>query len=262
MQPVILITTTRQRLAINHSAAMAMNVVNSTFVDILISLKCIPLMVAPGMSIEAVEQLFALANGLLLPSGQDLCPSFYGEELEVTYTPQVKDIGETYRRPMMLSPDKERDALELALYREAKARKLPVLGVCRGMQLINVAEGGTIFQEIPFRGVEHTIDSDGWINYHPVGVDSKSQLFGIIQKNVLSMSSVHHQAVKQLAPSLKANAIADDGLIEGLELDSDDHFVLGLQGHIEKSLVNLPENMLIWKHFVSEAARRSLSNVG
>ena len=258
MQPIILNTATRQRLAINHSAAMALNVVNSSFIDLLISLKCVPLMVSPGMSEEAVERLFTLANGLLLPSGQDLCPSFYGEALEVTYTPQVNDIGTAYKRPMMLSPDKERDALELALYHEAKARKLPVLGVCRGMQLINVAEGGTICQEIPFQGVQHTIDSDGWINYHPVAVDSTSQLFGIIQKNTFSMSSVHHQAVKQLAPSLKANAIADDGLIEGLELNSDDHFVLGVQGHIEKTLVNHPENMQIWKHFVSEAAKRSL----
>lgn len=258
MQPVILICAARQRFAIHHSAALAMNVVNSSFIDLLITLKCIPLIVSPGMSIDVVDRLFSLANGLLLPSGQDLCPSHYGEGLDVTYTSQVTGMGEAYNRPMMLSPDKERDVLELLLYREAKARKLPVLGVCRGMQLINVAEGGTLFQEIPYRGVEHNIDNDGWINYHPVAVDRSSQLYGIVHTDTLSMSSVHHQAVKHLAPSLRANAISDDGLIEGLELNSDVHFVLGLQGHIEKTLVNHPENMQIWKRFVSEAAKRSL----
>lgn len=261
MQPVILISAARQRLAINHSAALSVNVVNSSFIDLLISLRCLPLILSPGMSTECVERLFELASGLLLPSGQDLCPSSYGEALEVTYTSQVTGVGEAYKRPMMLSPDKDRDALELLLYREAKARKLPILGVCRGMQLINVAEGGTLFQEIPYRGVDHSIDNDGWINYHPVDVDPTSQLYAITQRSTLTISSVHHQAVKRLAPSLKANAISDDGLIEGLELNGDDHFVLGLQGHIEKTLVNHPENMQIWKRFVSEAAKRSLRDV-
>jgi putative glutamine amidotransferase len=258
MQPVILISTARQRLAVNHSAGLAMNVLNSSFVDLLMSLECIPLLVAPGMPLEAVARLFTLADGLLLASGQDICPSHYEEDLEVTYTPQITGMGKPYTRPMMLSPDKERDALELQLYREAKARKLPILGVCRGMQLINVAEGGTLFQEIPHQAVEHGMDTDGWINYHPIEVDSTSQLYKIVQKNTLSMSSVHHQAVKHLASSLKANAIAGDGLIEGLELNSDTHFVLGMQGHIEKTLANHPENLQIWKRFVSEAAKRSL----
>ncbi|WP_047284831.1 gamma-glutamyl-gamma-aminobutyrate hydrolase family protein [Pseudomonas protegens] len=261
MQPVILISAARQRLAINHSAALAMNVLNCSFTELLISLGCVPLVVVPGMPVEALERLFAMADGLLLGSGQDLCPSHYGEDCEVSYSAQVSGVGEPYKRPLMLSPDKDRDVLELALYRQARSRQLPILGVCRGLQLINVAEGGSLYQEIPDRGVEHGIDPDGWINYHPVDVDPQSRLYRIIDKRSFSVSSVHHQAIKRLAPGLKACARAADGVIEAVELASHEHFVLGLQGHIEKTLLNHPEHLQIWKTFASEAATRSRQHV-
>ncbi|AZC23621.1 gamma-glutamyl-gamma-aminobutyrate hydrolase family protein [Pseudomonas sessilinigenes] len=261
MQPVILISAARQRLAINHSAALAMNVVNCSFTELLISLGCVPLIVVPGTSIEALQHLFSIADGVLLGSGQDLCPSTYGEAPEVSYSAQVSGIGEPYKRPLMLRPDQDRDALELALYRQARSLRLPILGVCRGMQLINVAEGGTLYQEIPERGVDHCIDADGWINYHPVAVDPQSQLYRLVDKRSFNVSSVHHQAIKHLAPSLKASAMAADGLIEAVELDSHEHFVMGLQGHIEKTLNNHPENLQIWKKFASEAATRSRQHV-
>jgi putative glutamine amidotransferase len=261
MQPVILISAARQRLAINHSATLAMNVLNCSFTELLISLGCVPLIVVPGMSIDALQRLFSISDGLLLGSGQDLCPSTYGEDLEVNYSAQVSGIGEPFKRPLMLSPDKDRDALELALYRQARSLRLPILGVCRGMQLINVAEGGTLHQEIPDRGIDHCIDPDGWINYHPVEVDPQSRLYQLIDKRTFNVSSVHHQAIKRLAPGLKASATAADGLIEAVELDSREHFVMGLQGHIEKTLNNHPEHLQIWKEFVSETARRSRQNV-
>ncbi|MBU6958358.1 gamma-glutamyl-gamma-aminobutyrate hydrolase family protein [Pseudomonas sp. CVAP len=257
MRPIILISAANQRLAVNHSAALAMTVVNSSYIKILTSLGCTPLIIPPGVGADSITALMSLVNGLVLPSGQDICSSFYGEASQVQYSAGVAGIGEPFNRPLILQPDRDRDVLELALYHEAKSRKLPVLGICRGMQLINVAEGGTLHQEIPYSGVDHCIDPDGWINYHPIEVNAGTRLHGITNRLALSASSVHHQCINRLPVSLRVNATSADGLIEGIELDSDSHFVLGLQGHIEKTLINHPENMDIWNGFVSAVIQRS-----
>ncbi len=127
-----------------------------------------------------------LLDGVFFTGGPDVHPKFYGEEV----LPECGEISET------------RDLFELALYAEAVRRDMPVFGICRGIQLINVGAGGTLHQHIPGHsdGVSHT-----------VRIDPDSLLADILKTGSLTVNSYHHQAVKTAAPGLKASAFAENG---------------------------------------------------
>lgn len=258
MKPIILLSTSSDRLALNHSAGQDVSFVSNAYVDLLVGLGCLPVLVPNGLGDGDVAALLACASGLVLSSGQDIMASQYGQTAKVVYEAGVSGLGQPYRRPSAWMPNPQRDHLESALYRGAVSRALPVLGVCRGMQLINVAEGGTLLQELVENGsVRHGIDADGWINYHDIDILPGTRLHEITDSRCISMSTVHHQGIDVLAPSLVANAYSRDGLIEGLERPGNS-FVLGLQGHIEKTLENLPAHLMIWRSFANHATTSRL----
>lgn len=166
------------------------------------------------------RRLFENLDGVLLTgSGPDLPPSLYGER-------------QRYRFRVM---SRQRSEFELEMARLAAERAVPLLGICGGMQTINVALGGSLFQDIPSqipRALPHRQAKPATALSHPVAVQPGSLLRRIVRRDRIRVNSSHHQSVKQLAPSLTASAVAPDGVIEAIE--SPHHpFLLGLQWHPE-----------------------------
>jgi putative glutamine amidotransferase len=189
---------------------------NSSYVRALIAAGLTPLLVPPILDPAGAGGVVEAVSGLVLTGGEDLHPSSYGE------TPHAR-LEET---------DGARDAVEIALYRAARARGLPVLAICRGIQLVNVAEGGTLYQDLPSEQpspINH-VDPKG---RHALRVAPGSLLHRAIG-DPASVNSRHHQAIKRLAPGLRAVAWAGDGVIEGVESgDGNAPWLLAVQWHPE-----------------------------
>jgi gamma-glutamyl-gamma-aminobutyrate hydrolase PuuD len=171
----------------------------------------------PGIA-AAVSRL----DGLVLTGGGDVDPARYGA------APHPRTRGVSL----------ERDQAELDLLAAALAAGLPVLGICRGLQLLNIAQGGTLHQHLadlgPSGDAGHT-PSPGTFGSHPVRVAAGSLLAGILADGPLTVATAHHQAIDRLGAGLTATAWAEDGIIEAAELTGGDHhpFALAVQWHPE-----------------------------
>ena len=162
---------------------------------------------------EAVR-LALMCDGLVLPGGGDVDPVFYGQE----------------KLPACGEPNVVRDAAEPALFKAFLDAGKPVLGICRGIQLMNVALGGTLYQDIaPLAHVPH---NDHWAKVHTVTVRRGTQLSSMLGRDTVLVNSQHHQAIDRLAPGLVLSALSEDGFVEGVELPSS-RFCVGVQWHPE-----------------------------
>jgi len=157
----------------------------------------------------------------VLTGGEDVDPARYGEQ----------------RSEKVRSVNAARDATEAALIEEARARGTPVLAICRGIQILNVALGGTLVQDIPSQ-CETTIDHDdeGARNSrtHEVAIEPGSIIAKAIGTDHLSVNSFHHQSVKRVADGMRVTARSPDGVIEGIESTDDDWWVMAVQWHPEE----------------------------
>jgi gamma-glutamyl-gamma-aminobutyrate hydrolase PuuD len=202
----------------------------------------------------SIEDLLDVCDGIVLPGGRDIIPSHYGHDAH-------EALGNT---------DPGRDDFELELVRAAMARGLPLVGICRGMQMLNVALGGTLHQDVGLveAWVDHPSDptltswrtivtasvADEALPDHPrhgVSIVHGSQLHRALGVEQIDVSSFHHQAIDQVAPGLRVTARADDGVIEALEADG---FVLGMQCELHEDWRVRPEFLQVWRNFVSAAA--------
>jgi gamma-glutamyl-gamma-aminobutyrate hydrolase PuuD len=159
--------------------------------------------------------------------------------------------------PQLGPIEPELDHWELALVHEADARGTPILAICRGAQLLNVARGGNLFQHLPEEpggGVAHRLAGKGQHGAHGVRVDPDS-LLGRAMGGVgaADVNSYHHQAARRLGRGIKPVAWADDGVVEGIEL-TDRDFGVGVQWHAE-GIVERPEQLALFKEFVQAASR-------
>jgi putative glutamine amidotransferase len=178
----------------------------------------LPFVLAPGQPGDAAD-LLDRVDALLLTGGADVDPAHYGE------APHGK-LGRVLR---------ERDAFELALAREALRRDLPLLAICRGHQVLNVATGGTLVQDIPSElpgALDHDPDTERWQTSHEVEILPGTRLRAILGKDKVPVNSFHHQAVKTLGAGLTLSARSADGVVEGLEMPAR-RFVVGVQWHPE-----------------------------
>jgi putative glutamine amidotransferase len=193
----------------------------------------------PPLSTENVDALLDHLGGLLLTGGPDLDPSTYGAAPH-------PELGPT---------DPVVDAFEIALCRHAYRRRIPILGICRGAQLLNVALQGTLHQHLPelTNGtVEHRQPTDGTQASHEVRVAPDSSLAQTTGGGPVKVNSFHHQTIDRLGFDLRAVAWSQDGLIEAIE-EQDGRFVLGVQWHAE-TLVADAEQLSLFERLV-EATR-------
>lgn len=253
MRPVTIgISSSIKKISNNFSLNQSVTLVPSDYFSILQDVNVLPLVLSPNISLNHVDEVCSKIDGLFLIGGEDVDPSFYKEKQSVQYE-NITSIGSLYKRPLLLQPNFVRDQFEIALYLSAKKNKIPILGNCRGMQIINVAEGGSLFQEMPESSLEHLIGGDGWVHYHEVFFEPDSLWESLLEKTVYTTSSCHHQSIKQIAPALQIAGKASDGIIEMIEHKDRGLFILGIQGHIEKLTKNFVRYQRIIQQFIQKA---------
>jgi putative glutamine amidotransferase len=196
--------------------------INQSYVRALTAAGCAPVLIPLLDDDERLRAIYDRLDGIVFPGGADVAPQEYGEEpidnLNVVEAP--------------------RDRTELTLARWAFADDLPTLGICRGQQVLNVALGGTLWQDLRHQGVtsvEHS-DADGRARtalMHRVRLDPDSRLAQLIDETSVEVNSLHHQAVRTVAPPLKVTGTSSDGVIESLESDNR-RFLIAVQWHPEE----------------------------
>jgi putative glutamine amidotransferase len=202
----------------------------------------------PG-DLDTLRAVYDRLDGLFLTGGVDIDPAHYNEARH-----ERCDRG-----------DADRDWAELTLIRWAVAEGKPLFGVCRGIQALNVALGGTLYQHVPEqypRALKHdcfpTPEPGGPYTRdylaHPVRVEAGSRLAWLLGERELPVNSMHHQGLKGLAPTLAAVAVAPDGLIEGVER-ADGPFCVGVQWHPEELAASQPPMRRLFTEFVAAARR-------
>lgn len=198
----------------------------------------IPLIIPIFNDMENIESLINRLDGIILTGGGDIAPKFYNEEA----SDKLKNIV------------LKRDRQEIHLIKSIlKYSKLPILGICRGMQITNVALGGSLHQDLEDAGYNcHLLDKHGR-DYpsHKVILEPHSILYDIFAQKEIGVNSFHHQAVKVLGEGLKTTAISEDGVIEGFEGTLGHRFIMGVQWHPEE-MINDEGQHLIFKRFVEE----------
>jgi putative glutamine amidotransferase len=199
----------------------------------------IPLVVPP-LTTPLVHALLDRVDGLCLSGGPDLDPSTYEE-----------------RRQERTGPiEPELDEFEVALAAAADERGMPILAICRGLQVLNVARGGALHQHLPDivgDEINHRQTEPGNQPTHAVSLDPSSRIVAILGRDQAEVNSFHHQAISRLGRGLVITGHAPDGTIESVEA-SDRQFVVGVQWHAE-TLVDRPEQAALFRAFIDEARR-------
>jgi gamma-glutamyl-gamma-aminobutyrate hydrolase PuuD len=186
------------------------------------------------------SQLLDSFDGLLLIGGGDLDPETYGQSRE-------REVYGVLAR---------RDGFELPLARAAIARAMPMLAICRGHQVLNVALGGTLEQHLAPGAVPHGVPGmAGGSSTHEVRVQEGSRLAAALGATGAAVSSQHHQAIDKLGADLEAVAWADDGVVEGIELTLPDQWVIGVQWHPEDTAGTDAVQQRLFDAFVGEVER-------
>ena len=233
------LTTSETFVESDNVCIRPVTLVNQAYVELAPSFGATPVLLSQQTPLEHVADLVSMLDGLILIGGQDIDPQVYGQDLKVHYSAETKGAGKTYFRPLDYQPSIKRVRFEIALYQEAKTRHIPILGICRGLQLINVAEGGTLYQELPEpKKIHHERGQDGWIHHHAIQIDPSSGVYSLLEQENYIMSSLHHQGIDRLGNNLRKAAWAEDGLIEIIELIDEHNFIIGVHGHIEQTRMN------------------------
>jgi putative glutamine amidotransferase len=196
--------------------------VNGTYIKAVQAAGGIPLLLTPHFTPEVQAALWQRLDGLVLTGGGDIAPARFDE----TPHPAVADVSPA------------RDELELGLTRRALADDVPLFAICRGIQILNVALGGTLVQDIPSEwpdALVHTQKAPRHEPTHAVKVMGEGTRLGrVLSTPEVEVNSMHHQAIKRLGDGLREVAWAPDGVIEGVEMAGDARFVLGVQWHPEE----------------------------
>ena len=180
-----------------------------------------PVVIPLGLPVGQLKDILKRLDGILFTGGGDVHPALYGSQTH----PKVANV------------DEDRDRVEIELFREAVSKRLPILGICRGLQVINIALGGTLYEDLLDQR-PNTSTHDFFNGYprdylaHSVQVNPDSQLSRILGATALEVNSLHHQGIRELANGLDATAHAPDGVVEAIELKGYS-FCLAVQWHPE-----------------------------
>lgn len=249
MRPLIGISASVMELEWAGHLPMPATVAWSSYSRAIAAAGGVPVVLVPDG--DGIDEIMAIIHGLVLPGGPDLDPALYGEA-EV--------------HPTVYGINHDRDRFELALARAAVIRDLPLLAICRGSQVLNVALGGTLYQDLPtqHRGqTGHRQIAAAHLATHDIDLTTGSCLAAIYGRNRISANSFHHQAVRTIAPGLQTVGWSGDGVIEAIEHQTN-RFVVGLQWHPEVMFDTSVEHIRPFQALVNQALAgyRSSDRVG
>lgn len=239
MKPVIGITTYLDTT--NPMKVYA--AVSNSYIHSVLSAGGIPVMLPVVEDTDTAMAYLSVIDGLLLSGGEDVCTMVYGEN-------PIKEVE-------MFCP--QRDAFEIALFSAALEQNIPVLGICRGLQVMNAALGGTLYQDIFVQcsnclgHLPKKLPVD--CLYHTITIEKDSILAAIFEKEEIRVNSYHHQAVKDVAKDFRATAFSTDRVIEAIE-HKEKSFVLGVQWHPEDLTIKHPQFMKLFIALVDAAKGR------
>lgn len=240
MRPIIGITTFKTNEKRATYVSVADNYVNS-----IICAGGTPLLIPTNNNLKMITEYLRIIDGLMITGGEDILPLYYGEN-------PIQEITKM---------DCERDEWEYNLVKQAYDIDLPVLGICRGNQLINVILGGTLYQniqrQVPDANGHFFTDTPMKFLTHKVKLEEDSKLFKIFNKTEINVNSFHNQAIKDIAKNFKVTATAEDGIVEGIE-DKTKTFFVGIQWHPEALVKDHPEFLKIFKTFVDICWKQNL----
>jgi putative glutamine amidotransferase len=218
--------------------------VNAAYARSVVAAGGVPLILSPVLGPSYAARALDGVDGLLLTGGEDIDPAWYGADPS----------------PQLYPPSRERDLFELAIFAAARQRELPILGICRGIQLVNVGLGGTLYQDLPSESpsaVDHNPPAERTARSHAVLLQPGSRAAAALGATRLSVNSFHHQAIRDLAPGLVVSGTTEDGVIEVVESPADAPWLLAVQWHPEEMHADgrAPERGL-FKALVVEAGGR------
>jgi putative glutamine amidotransferase len=194
---------------------------NSAYVRSVGAAGGVPLVLSPLIGASYAARALDGVDGLVLTGGEDVDPTWYN----------------TDRSPLLDPPSRERDLFELAVFAAARQRELPILGICRGIQLINVALGGTLHQDLPSERpgpVDHNRAGTRTDRSHAIRLAPESLAAEALGATSIQVNSFHHQGIRDLAPRLIATGWSEDGLIEVVEGAEGEPWILAVQWHPEE----------------------------
>ena len=217
--------------------------ISEAYTKALMNAGACPVLIPLGLPTERLEDLISRLDGILFTGGGDIHPQHYGSQMH----PLVDDI------------DAERDEIEINLVQKITKTELPFMGICRGLQVLNVALGGSLYKDILDQRPEarkHQYYPNWPRNYlaHAVRIESTSQLGRILGLENVEVNSLHHQGIRNLAPGLQATAFAPDGLVEAFEVPGRP-FALAVQWHPEWLQEHVPMQTL-FRAFVQAAEKQ------
>ena len=217
----------------------------------------VALIIPATENLENMEVILRAIDGVLITGGYDVAPKHYREEdgfskgmLGHIDTLTDEEAG------LFAKFSEKRDLAELNLVKKAYEKNIPIMGICRGCQVINIAMGGNIYQDIIAQGASTYNHSniEKWNDIaHHIKIDKDSHLYSALNQETLGVNSIHHQSIKTLGNHLKSVAYADDGIVECIE-SSNDHFVLGVQWHPEM-MAHDKNHQEILKYFVDQCKK-------
>ncbi|HEV8051270.1 MAG TPA: gamma-glutamyl-gamma-aminobutyrate hydrolase family protein [Parachlamydiaceae bacterium] len=241
-KPLIGITSRYINMRIGESLGTHKLCLNNDYIDSITEAGGIPLILPIVLNETAIQAYASVVDGLLLTGGEDITPQLYGEEPSTKLTATAPD----------------RDYFELGLIKAVLAQKKPILGICRGLQIINVSLGGTLHQDIASEFantcVLHRQQSLEHVGCHSVKLSEGSILQRIFDVDSLITNSFHHQSIKTLGSGLTPTAQTSDGIIEGVEMPQE-KFIIGVQWHPECMLKSDPNTIKLFKSFIQAASK-------
>ena len=195
------------------------NSVNNTYINSILKNGGVPYLIPVTDDVEVLRQIVAQLDGIVFTGGEDFAPAYYGKE-------EHEKLGEV---------NVTRDTYDLTLLKLATDRNIPTLGICRGLQLINVGMGGTLYQDLPAEkpsDINHRQEEEGTVPTHSVSVVEGSVMHNIFGKQEIQVNTFHHQAIDKLAPGLKIVGWSNDSVPELIEAYPHRQ-ILGTQFHPE-----------------------------
>lgn len=191
------------------------------YYDAIMQCGAVPIIIPATYDKVMWDEYLYICDGIIFSGGPDIDATYFGKG-NMPYANEISPI---------------RDSMEIYMVKQALAMNIPILGICRGIQVINIAAGGSIFQDIYAENndkqlLKHSQQAPRWFQIHNINILGGTCLHSIFEKDTLKVNSFHHQAVSKIAPGFTIDAYADDGIIEAISHEGK-KFVLGVQWHPE-----------------------------